>query len=203
MEDNLINIDSLLKQGTEILDGISLVSLAPGTIYQSYSVYRLPDEAKYECWKNVVIRFLSANYFNDVSIVDFRKAMDDFEKKHYSPTEMRKMLGVLEAYKILPNSIAVSSKVSDKASVVINNTNSQTQNQSQNVDVIIKSLEDTLTVSQIKELKRIIEEVHGDNEKAKPKLFDKIKSFGENLAPSIVANFLTNPSVWSALSNRW
>lgn len=198
MEDNLINIDSLLKQGTEILDGIRFVP-AESNIIRLYSVYRLPDEAKYECWKNVVIRFLSANYSNDISIADFRKSMDDFEKKHYSPTEMRKMLGVLEAYKILPNRIDVSSKVSDKASVVINNTNSQTQNQSQNIDVIIKSLEDMLTVSQIKELKRVVEEVHGDKEKAKPKLIDKIKSFGENLAPSIVANFLTNPSVWSAL----
>ena len=84
--------------------------------------------------------------------------------------------------------------------IIINNTNSQSQLQYQGIDILIKSLEDQLSVSQLKELKQIVNEEKGDLEKAKPKLIDKIKLFGENVASNILANIITNPAIWSLLS---
>ena len=83
--------------------------------------------------------------------------------------------------------------------IIINNTNSQSQQQSQQqgMEILIKSLEDQLSVSQLKELMQIVDVEKGDLEKAKPKLIDKIKSFGENVASNILANIITNPTIWS------
>ena len=85
--------------------------------------------------------------------------------------------------------------------IIINNTNSQSQQQSQQqgMEILIKSLEDQLSVSQLKELMQIVDVEKGDLEKAKPKLIDKIKSFGENVASNILANIITNPTIWSCL----
>ena len=44
---------------------------------------------------------------------------------------------------------------------------------------------------------QIVDVEKGDLEKAKPKLIDKIKSFGENVASNILANIITNPTIWS------
>ena len=69
----------------------------------------------------------------------------------------------------------------NKPSIVINNSNSQSQEQSQNIDFLIKSIEDAFTISQLKELRQIVNEENENLEKAKPKLMEKIKSFGSNL----------------------
>ena len=45
-----------------------------------------------------------------------------------------------------------------------------------------------------------IKEEKGDLEKAKPKVIDKLKSFGENVASNILANIITNPAIWTLLS---
>lgn len=193
-----ITIETLLSEGYEILDGITEIPPYPGEA-QYYSVYELADESVYERWKNVVIRYLSVNYANDISIADLKEAIYSFEKYDYQPSSMRKMLGILEAYKTIPISISEKCDSPNKASIVINNTNSQTQSQTQSCDMIIKSIEDAFTVSQLKELKHIVNAQNGDLEKAKPKLVEKIKSFGADMAPSIVANILTNPSVWASL----
>jgi hypothetical protein len=190
-----ITIENLIKEGKSILDGIRYIPSRPNSI-RTYAVYALTDEVAYERWKNIVLRFLSTNYYDDVSVSDFRTAMDDFQKNHYSPSCMKRMIGILESYTVFPTAITKKSEAFDKPSIVINNTNSQEQNLSQNYDIIIKSIEDCFSISQIKELHKIIENEH-DIEKAKPKIIEKLKSFGENLAPSIVANILTNPSIWT------
>ena len=35
--------------------------------------------------------------------------------------------------------------------------------------------------------------------KARPKIVDKLLSFGKDVASNIVANLLTNPSIWNGL----
>ena len=81
----------------------------------------------------------------------------------------------------------------------ISNTNTQSQSQNQEIKILLKSLKDELSVSQLEELKQVVDEEKGDLEKAKPKLMDKIKSFGENVASNILANIITNPAIWSCL----
>ena len=65
--------------------------------------------------------------------------------------------------------------------------------------ILLKFFEDELSDSQLKELRQVVDEEKGDLEKAKPKVIDKIKSFGENVASNILANIITNPAIWSCL----
>lgn len=193
-----ITIESLIEQGKEILHGIQYVPSHPGVI-RLYSVHSLADESVYERWKNIVLRYLSTEYPNDISVKDFRTSAEKFERDSYSPAEMKKLIGILESVKAIPSKIDNSDTKRNKtSSIVINNTNSQTQNQVLNVDLFTKAIEDVLTVSQIKELKKVTEESE-DLAKAKPKILEKLKSFGENLSSNIVANLLTNPTIWTQL----
>lgn len=194
-----ITIESLIEQGNEILQGIKNVPSRPYAI-RTYSVHSLADESVYERWKNIVIRFLSTEFPNDISVKDFITSADAFERSRYSPVAMKKMISILESVKAIPTKIDdLEAKPSKAPSVVINNNNSQSQNQVLNIDLFTKAIEDVLTVSQIKELKKVVEEEDGDVEKAKPKLIEKLKSFGENLSSNIVANLLTNPTIWTSL----
>lgn len=197
MENKVITIDSLIEQGTEILQGIKYIPPSPHVI-RTYSVHGLADESIYERWKNITIRFLNSNYPNDISVADFRNAAEKFEKGYYPPTEMKSMIGILESIKAIPSKIEISSQRKGP-SIVINNKNSQTQNQTITIQLFTKAIENELTISQIKELKSIVDEEKGDVEKAKPKIVDKLKSFGESLSSNIVANILTNPTFWSSI----
>ena len=116
-----------------------------------------------------------------------------------------KLLAILEAFAEYPNVIE-NNKLATQAGNInihnnINNTNTQSQQQSQqqSIKILIKALEDQLSVSQLKEIKQVVEEAKGDLVKAKPKLIDKIRSFGENVASNILANIITNPTIWSCL----
>jgi len=196
-----ITIESLTEQGKEILQGISFVQPSPNVI-RLFSVYRLENDSIYERWKNVAIRFLSSKYPNDESVTDFRKAAEKFEKDHYSPTEMKKMIGILESITIIPTQLNhMCNQQSKQPSIIINNTNSQSQSQTIDVDWLSKAIEDVLTISQIKELNKVFEDEGGNMAKAKPKLVEKLKSFGENIASNIVANIITSPSIWTSLFN--
>lgn len=197
---NNITLESLIAEGTGILNGISFVP-SHSNVTRMFSVYQLADSSIYERWKNVVIRFLSKNYTNDILVPDFRNAMEEFEKKHYAPSSMKKMIGILEAYTVVPSSIAINNSATIP-SIVINNSNSQTQNQKQNVEVLVKYIEDAFTLSQLREISQIVNAEDGNMENARPKIIEKIKSFGKNLAPSIVANIITNPSVWASVFGR-
>ena len=193
-----ITIDSLIEQGKGILQGIKAIP-APSGVTRIMSAYSLENKSLYESWKNIVIRFLSSEYPGDYSIDDFKRASNQFSLYRNSPKFLKQMIGILESIKAIPTKIDdLETKPSNGPSVVINNNNSQSQNQVLNVDLFTKAIEDVLTVSQIKELKKVVEEEGGNVEKAKPKLIEKLKSFGEDLSSSIVANILTNPTIWSS-----
>ena len=70
-----------------------------------------------------------------------------------------------------------------------------TQNQTINLNLIITALEDELTVSQMKELKKIMENSDNKSEKKK-KIIEKIKGFGSDVAVNILTNILTNQAIW-------
>ncbi len=70
---------------------------------------------------------------------------------------------------------------------------SVSQNQTISVNVIWESVEAELTGKQLKEIKAIIED-KDENSKG-DKIFDKLKSFGADLAAKIIASILTNPAV--------
>jgi len=77
----------------------------------------------------------------------------------------------------------------------INISVSQHQNQTINVNVIWESVKDELTGKQIKELEEILK-VDDTVENKKIKTIDKLKSFGGDVVTNIIANILTNPSIF-------
>ena len=84
----------------------------------------------------------------------------------------------------------------------INNTLSQTQSQNQKitiaVNILLDAIKDDLTGKQRKELLAIAKEASSPEEAHKG-IMEKLKSFGENVSASIVANILTNPQVWDII----
>ena len=72
-----------------------------------------------------------------------------------------------------------------------------TQNQTVNLNLILSSIENELTVKQFKEIKAILKSVDDDEEK-KGKLIDKIKEFGTDVVSKVLANILTNPLIFNA-----
>lgn len=80
----------------------------------------------------------------------------------------------------------------------ININNVLSQNQTLNISLFIEAIKDELSGKQIKELKDI-ESSESDPIKKKEKIITKIKSFGSDILSNIVANILTNPTIWSNL----
>lgn len=165
----------------------------------AYYVYESSVKEGYIKWRENTKRFLEINFTGDRYIEDFNETCD----KKITPNQQNKLLAILEAFEKYPQVIKNNKVLKQSANINIHsnisNTNTQSQSQNQEIKILLKSLEDELSVSQLKELKQVVEEENGDLEKAKPKLMDKIKSFGVNVASNIIANIITNPTIWSSL----
>jgi len=166
----------------------------------TYYVYEDSVKEGYIKWKENAKRFLEMNFTGDKHIDEFNKTCDEI---NLTPNQQKKLLAILEAFEKYPQVIE-NNKVSNQNGSInihnnISNTNTQNQSQQQGIEIFIKSLEDELSVSQLKELKQVVKEEEGDLEKAKTKLIDKIRSFGKDVASNILANIITNPAIWSYL----
>ncbi|MBU3126024.1 hypothetical protein KN811_21635 [Sinomicrobium sp. 2019215] len=71
----------------------------------------------------------------------------------------------------------------------------QNQNQTVNVNVIWESIRDELKGSQLKEIEEIIND-NDEPQSKKKRIFDKVKSFGTDVATNIIAGILTNPAIY-------
>ena len=165
----------------------------------AYYVYEPSVKEEYIKWRENTKRFLEINFTGDRYIDDFNETWD----KKITPNQQNKLLAILEAFEKYPQVIENNKVLNQSANInihsSISNTNTQSQSQNQEIKILLKSLKDELSVSQLEELKQVVDEEKGDLEKAKPKLMDKIKSFGENVASNILANIITNPAIWSCL----
>lgn len=166
----------------------------------AYYVYESSVKEGYIKWRENAKRFLEINFTGDKHIDEFNKTCDEI---NLTPNQQKKLLAILEAFEKYPQVIE-NNKVSNQNGSInihnnISNTNTQNQSQQQGIEIFIKSLEDELSVSQLKELKQVVKEEEGDLEKAKTKLIDKIRSFGKDVASNILANIITNPAIWSYL----
>lgn len=77
----------------------------------------------------------------------------------------------------------------------INISVNQSQNQTVNVNVIWESIKDELTGKQLKEVEEIIDD-NDEPESKKKRIFEKLKSFGADVASNIIAGLLTNPAIY-------
>ena len=86
--------------------------------------------------------------------------------------------------------------------ITINNTQNQTQNQEQNIiiEIFLDAIKDELNGKQRKELLAIAENAENPKEVHK-RIVEKLKEFSIDISANIVANVLTNPTVWSSLSS--
>ena len=94
--DNTLTIKQLISEGKEISQGIRHIPARPNSIRYE-AEFQLADDAVYERWKIVTLRFLSTNYSDDISVSDFRNAMDEFEKKHYAPQKCENYFLIMPA----------------------------------------------------------------------------------------------------------
>lgn len=197
-----ITYQSLLDEGKQIRALIKYVPEGPNVLFRAYDEYQITDTLRYETWRNLVINLLLSRGEGH-RVQDFKSATEEFKKNHYSPDCFDNMLGIVNACQFVPCQLNPKSSTgsSDKAIVLnVNQTQSQTQNQDQRIviDVFFEAIKDEIKGNQLKELKAIAKE-EPNPEKAKTKILDRIKSWGEGVSASIIANIITNPNIWGSL----
>lgn len=192
-------LESLIKEGNEIVKTVSYVK-APSGIIRMYDVYKVEDESRYQTWKSKSMRLLNVNFKDDMESKAFVEAAKSFAKSHYTPKYLKEMVGILVSCKEIPNNVKhqKEAKQEHSSAVTVNVNQSQTQNQSQEINIFLESIADELTGKQYKELKSIAQE-EPNPEKSKQKIVEKLKSFGRDILSNIVANIITNPSVWNCM----
>lgn len=192
-------LDALIQEGNEIIKTISYVK-APSGIIRMYDVYKVEDESRYQTWKSKSMRLLNVNFKDDMEPMAFVEAAKSFAKSHYTPKYLKEMVGILVSCKEIPNHVKQQkeAKQEHSSAVTVNVNQSQTQNQTQEINIFLESIADEITGKQYKELKSIAQE-EPNPEKSKQKIVEKLKSFGGDVLSNIVANIVTNPSVWNCL----
>lgn len=192
-------LENLIGEGEQIVRGIREQHI-PANVICTYTPYQLADEALYQTWKNKAYRLLTIHFNEDGMDKRFDAAIENLAKYHNNPKYVRDMIGILQACKDIPapHKAVVQMVQTSKTPVTINVNQSQTQNQSQAINIFLESISDEITGKQLKELKAIANE-EKEPEKAKARILEKIKSFGSDVLSNIVANIITNPSVWAGL----
>lgn len=203
-----ITLDELIQQGKELKPALRNVQGVGGFSWYEWSSDE--HQESYSSWKNTCKRFLAGNFQNDISHNDFEKAIKQFEEGEKYPEDFQEIIGVLQGYKSIPSIIKINSNSSNTNSnknsvnVHVNNNNSNSQQQSQEqklaFDLFISAIDDELTGKQRKELKAYLEESKELPEaERKQGIVEKLKSFGKDLGLNILANIITNPSIWGGL----
>ncbi len=177
------------------------------TLYRDSKSYyfKYDDLDGYQKWLAKTVRFLNITYPNDKFVVDFEKVSEN----SLTPSQQNALLALLEAIASLPTIVPVENKTKSKKAEpitiknTINNTNTQSQNQEQNIaiNLFLDAIKDDLTGRQVKELKEILAEAGEDKVKARDGIIAKLKSFGSDVVANILANIITNPTIWSGFLN--
>lgn len=202
-----LRMSSYCKLEVFILEGETIVKTIkyqepPHGIIRMFKVYLMPNESEYQIWKNKCLRLLESNYYRQVNaLVDFKSAVEKFEKSHYAPKYMHEMIGILKSLVDVPVNSSVESQAAQQNSTTPLTLNLyQNQSQTLNIDfkIIWDSIGNELTGKDLKELKELIE-MESEPQAKKTKVLDKLKSFGSDVLSNIIANIITNPIVLSGL----
>ncbi len=204
MESN-ITLELLIEEQKARIPQLKYEPDPPGC--WGFAYYYYDNNESYQKWLATTKRYLGIHFPNDKDINEF----DTISKENLSPEQQKKLLGILEAFALLPTIIPDSrtTQITEKkgrgreainVTTTINNTNSQAQNQAQTiaVELFLEAIKDDLTGRQIKELKEVVAASNGDLQKAKPGIIEKLKSFGADITSNVVANLITNPAIWTS-----
>lgn len=156
--------------------------------------YYIKDLEKYRAWTAQCSRFVRTYYPDELE--DFK----NYISEKTSPSSHNKIVGVLEAIKLIPQEnphyrTDLTHGVTYVNNIDVNQNQSQTQSQQIAIQLFLEAIEDELTGKQKKELKQIVEDYKDEPEKVKPKLLEKLESFGIGILSGIVGNILTNPQI--------
>ena len=156
-------------------------------------------EEEYLLWLAKTQRFLEITFPNDKHVLEFLEVSNNQE---LSPTQQKVLVVILKAFLEYPT--VVPNRLEQKQnSITIQNTNTNTQSQCQEqslaIHLFIEAIKDNLTGRQIKELKEIVAEENNNLQKARPNILAKLKEFGVDILSNVVANILTNPTIWTQL----
>lgn len=188
-----ITLDSLINDGKNFKREMFKITYG----------YQHRDNEAFRAWLQTAKRFISYHYTGDIVVDEFEKEIINYGKSWAYPSSMDSLIGVLISCKHIPDVVKPKTNPSN-IGTQINMSNSQSQEQLQqqfqSAEIFLEAIKDDLTGRQIKELKQIVEEEEGDLAKAKPKLLDKLRSFGLSVTSNIIANIITNPSVWARIT---
>lgn len=191
---NQITLNDLIIEGQNIRKDISYVD-PPSHIMRMYDVYRFSDNQKYEIWKNKCLRFLSREFNGDRCIKDFEETIKEMTVKNY-PTYMDRLIGILQSCTVVSKIKNDTISESNHPTHIFNINQNQSQSQEIAINIFLDAIKDELTGRQIKEIQEICNN-NKNLQKAKNKIIDKLNSFGENVLSNIIANLITNPSIWN------
>lgn len=183
-------LNDLIAEGELLTTTISFVP-SPPNVWRMNDVYKTNEPEKYQNWQSSVQRFINKYYPSDIA--DFKKASIKL-----NPDNHRLILGILKAIKLLPEE-PVKNEFKPKSETSITIHNSQTNNQSVVLNLIIDTIKEEITGKELRELKELLTEYEKEPQKDKSKLKDKIKNFGTDVLTNMIANILTNPNIYSGL----
>ena len=184
-----MTIDELIEEGSKF--EVKTTSFRFGeecgmnVIYEPTSYIENGDA--FLAWIEKTKRFIASQYPDDRAINDFEKCANEFSSR-----SIQSMVAILKSLKYVPTPCPIKSD--SKTGVVV--SVSQNQTQQQNISFVLDSIKDALTGSQYKEIEEIAQE-ETDSTKARTKILNKLKSFGNDVLSNIVANLITNPNIWS------
>jgi len=184
-------LDQLILEGENLTSTISYVP-APSNVIRTFSVYRTSEDDRYQNWLSSVQRFIKTHHSSDLE--DVKESA-----KKLSPDNHRKILGILRAIKILPTEPVKTFTNKSSPTNNIHITNTQSNTQQVTVNLFLDAIKDELTGKEFKEVKEILKDFDAEPLKTKTKLIEKIKGFGGDVLSNIVANILTNPTIYNGL----
>ena len=156
-------------------------------------------EEEYLLWLAKTQRFLEITFPNDKHVLEFLEVSNN---QKLSPTQQKVLVVILKAFLEYPTVVPNRLEQKQNSITIQNiNTNAQSQSQKQSLEIhlLIEAIKDNLTGRQIKELKEIVAEADNDLQKACPNILAKLKEFGVDVVSNVVANILTNPTIWTQL----
>jgi hypothetical protein len=162
---------------------------------------------EYNNWKKITSTTLSNIYTNKVDLIQKFESIKAWvtvmsgsgDRTHHAKREaevfLKSIISDIEHFGV-PK--IIESKQGEKLSVNVNQQNTQSQSTSVNINFILDVLKGELRNSEIEEVKEILES-HDETKVKKKKFIEKIKSFGSDVASNILANILTNPTIFEQL----
>ena len=187
---NDVNLQQLFQEGRERMNNIQYHRDA----FLPY--YDFSDNDAYYAWIGKATRYLNIKYPGDKDVDKFEKLSEE----RITPLQQSKLLAILEALVVLPE-IVKNKEEKPLSSISIVNGQYQSQEQSQNIllEAFLCALHEELSNKQIRELKEVSGNETMNTEEKKESILEKIKGFGKDTLSNIIANVLTNPSVWGMI----